>query len=532
MKKIIKTIIALMSLAPVFTAAAAVPDNTELRHANLAALSLVQSYGSNVTVSTDEKEELFRNLFKDGNTQVYNDLLGLAPSRSKTVSVDEYVKLLKDVNGTLVDIRNIRSGAVEDGGDCWLMTVNFDKSMFYVLRSRAILRSSDYYGVDYKMTAQIEVAKDSTHTSVFRSIDGKIDSKMPPLEPEFRYLVPSENKKDRKRDTLVTVNGKPLRFNKSFQAFLPEGKLKLSYPDPDMKLKLVAPDPSNPQQCKVKFTPRHWRLRPYYDMALDGAYTIDAPEGFETTSSGMDAGLDIGYCFGSRKFRMGIFFGAGISTGKFDISATGLNYNYSAYSDADMDGEDYQRYYEIERAGMSVKTNHIAVPLYLEFEIRPSRRFSIYLHAGAKGYLNMGSKIENADASLYSYGIYPQHDNLRMDESWLNGFGDAQMTIADYHGDEIFNSIAADAMGGLGLRLLLFGPLSLDVGATYMHTIINRINDDTNYDGFRPEGQISQWMAPVTYTVSGGQVYSNLLTNYCKIKTSPLRLHIGLTFKF
>ena len=66
----------------------------------------------------------------------------------------------------------------------------------------------------------------------------------------------------------------------------------------------------------------------------------------------------------------------------------------------------------------------LTIPVYVDFNFQFSKIVHMYIDLGAKLHMNMSNKIDKAEGKAYVYGIYPQYDNLRMDEHWgYNGFG-------------------------------------------------------------------------------------------------------------
>lgn len=523
MNSIIKPLIAVMLLAPAVTATGATPTNTQQRRANLNALRLIEDYESYSTMRNDEAEENFRYIFNDGDAMIYNDVPGL--SADELINIEEYIKLLKSVRGTRITVKNITAGPIADGGRVWLMTVTFDKSVQYNTTCGAIIASDDYYdGKDYKMTAVIEVDKD-TYESHIRSLSGLMDSKRPRLEPGFAIADKTDP-----RDLEVTNNGHRLTFNKFDQAFISQ-PYNLEFADDDVNMKVIESGEGDCRRLSFEYRPTRWRVRPHADISLGGAYKIDAPDGVNTSNSGIDFGVDFGYIIPSRsKVKVGIFAGIGMANGKIDLDMASANYSYQAGADADMDGDTYVRHYELRDMQQSIKMSHFTVPIYADVEYRASRYVAIYAQAGIKAYLNAGSKIDKFSTSVYSYGVYPQYQDLMIDETWLNAFGQSTLSVDDIRADEQFKGFSADLLLGIGARVKLFGPLSLDLGINYMNPLIDRI--DAGELSPIPSGSTTASQAPVTYTVAGGQVAPKTLSNYCKIKSNPLKLKVGLTFKF
>lgn len=524
MNSIIKSFIAIVLLTPAVTMTAAIPDNAQQRRANLNALRLIEDYESYSSIRNDEAEENFRYIFNNDDAMIYNDLPGL--SADDQIAIDRYIDLLKGVNGARVTLKNVTAKQIADGGQVWLVTVEFDKLVKYNTRCGAIISSDEYYdGKDYHMTAEIEIDKD-TYESHIRDLKGSVDSRRPRLTPGFAIA----NNND-PRDFEVTNNGKKLVFNKFKQAFIDQ-PYDLQFADDDVNMKVIETGDADCRQVSFEYHPTRWRVRPYFDMNLGGAYKIDAPTGMNTSNSGMDFGVDFGYNIPMKgKLKIGIFTGIGMSTGKIDFDVASLSYNYNATGAADMDGDDYTRYYELSDIRESIKMSHLMVPIYVDFEYKASNRVSAFAQLGLKAYLNSGSKIDSYSAKVDKcYGIYGKYDNLLIDATWLNSFGPATIGVDDIRMEEPFKSFSADLLLGVGARVKLVGPLSLDLGLMFQNPIIDRM-ESTDLTQL-PSGSTTEANAPVTYTVAGGQVSKMPLSSYCNIKSNPLKLKIGLTLKF
>lgn len=524
MKRIIKPTLAFMLSALALTATAEKPSNAQQRMANLNALRLIEEYESYSTINNDEAEENFRYIFNNDSARVYNDLPGLAAD--SLISVDSYVRLLKGVNAKAATIKNIKARSISDGGDVWLLTVDFDKEIKYNTPCRAIISSNEYYGgKDYNMTALVEVDK-YTGESHIRSLEGAMNSATPRLMPGFAVA-----RKGSPRDLDVTNNGRRLTFNKFDQAFI-EQPYDLQYADEDVNMKVIESGDASCRSIEFAYKPTRFRVHPYYELALGSMYNIDAPAGITATSSGMAMGLDFGFVIPSAsKLKIGIFTGAGITTGKIDMTMPELNYSYDAGAEADMDEDTYVRYYELSDFRQQMSLTHVTVPLYLELEYRASKIVKPYAQIGIKAYFDAGSKISAYSGSVYSYGVYPQYQDLRIDEEWLNNFGNSTIGLDDIRDYNPFKSFSADLIAGIGARVNAYGPLSIDLGFFYQPAIIERFETPAAARSL-PGANSAVSDAPVSYTVAGGQVSYNPLSSYCKMSSNPLKLKIGITLKF
>lgn len=503
---------------------------TQERKFNLEAIRLLDAYEFNSTVRNNEAAGAFKSLFADPNQTIYNDLLGL--STAETLPIGQYVELLRGkAVSPVIKIKNVRKKSVTDNGDKMTMVLTFDKEMRYNNKCGAILSSKTYYeDNDYNMEMVISMDK-ATGEAVIESLTGSINSDVPRLDENFAIVELADP-----RDRFVTNNGERLRYNVFDQAFIPS-PYKLKYPYEDANMKVVSDD----QECNqlhFKYNPIRWSVRPYVSIPIGNAYDVRKSEDMgllDVTNSGMEFGLDIGYTVPTKKaVRFSIFTGVGFSSGKVDMNMSNYNYHYNANSNADMDGDTYTRYYELGGISQSLSLKHLFVPLYFDLDFRLHRRVSLYLQAGAKAYFNMGSKSDYNIGRIYSYGIYPQYQDLFMADSWLNNFGESSFNSNNVDNIE-FNSVSIDAFGGAGFRVFLVGPLSLEAGVTYQFgvtDVVSTNNDQVTDFSFSNNQSISPSNALISYTVSGGTQVRNLTDYTGSFKRTGLKVKIGLILKF
>lgn len=523
MKTINRIIIFLLALGASVSAVAQGPSLSEERQLNLKAFRLMEAYKTFSTLRNNDAEAQFRQLFRDDDVMLYNDLLGL--SKEPELNIDNYIALMHSkVRGPLVAVKNVRKKGIADGGDKWLMTVTFDKEMRYNTDCGAILSSTAYYGADYAMEAVIASDKADGRTYIVE-LRGSIDSAKPRLGDDFMLVQRNDP-----RDSDVSNNGEKIQFNTFDQAFVTP-PYNFKYYDADANMKVEKADPNS--QCNVyEFTyhPLRWRLKPHIDLSLGSPYSIsDKYSGLNTTMSNMEFGLDIGYVIPSKSnFKVGINLGVGMSTGKIGLDIANLNYNYNAPAAADVDGETYQRYYELSGLHQDVKLQHLFVPLYFDFELRFHSYVSAYLRLGAKAYFDMGSKTDGFSGNSTAYGVYSIYDNLVM-TSDINNFGTEALTEAMVEKAE-FNSLSFAALGGAGVRVKIVGPLSLEAGVTYQMGITDVMKPKNG--NLLASGSIAPGNALVTYTVANGTQARNLANMVGNIKHNSINLNIGLILKF
>lgn len=244
-------------------------------------------------------------------------------------------------------------------------------------------------------------------------------------------------------------------------------------------------------------------------------------------SSNTSFGVDFRYRFWKKNdLSLGINAGLGYAVGSQTIKIDNLKFNYAAGADADMDGDTYQRYTEVSDASQKVSLGDFTVPVYVDFNWQFSQRFSLYANAGLTFRFSTTTKPKDLLGDCCAYGIYPKYDNLKMDDEWLNDFGDHSLLGASVEKPKQ-NSFTMSVMGGAGLRIWIYGPLSFECGLNYHYGFSNRLK----YSNFAA-GVVTVENAPVTYTVADGRKVKSFASAFNKDKLSLLSLNFGLIFRF
>lgn len=485
---------------------------SEEHRLNLDVLRTLETYEAASTLRNNDDAAIFGALFPDEEVMIFNDLLGISDRRE--LPVGEYVRLMRQsANSPVITLRNVRKSGLEDAGDRYIVTIDFDKEIRYTNRCGAILSSKGYYGKDYHMTARIARDKNTGETYI-ESLTGNMDSELPRLDSDFAILELNDP-----RDRRVTNNGKPITFNSFDQAFL-ASPVNLKYYDDDANMKVVRPD-ANCNRLSLTYKPLRWRLKVHFDPTIGDYYSFGTlPSGYTATSSGSEFGLDLGYIFPSKSnFKVGFFFGAGLASSKITLTAQGSN--YELYENTDVDGDSYYRQMTVSELTQSHKIQNIVVPLYFDFEYRFHSYVSAFFRFGAKAYVDMGSKADGVSGMVTASGLYPQYGNLVIAEDYINGFGTSNLEDALYVTEPSYSSASFDAFGGLGVRSKIYGPLSVEVGMNYQFGITNAMEC----------GDKGTTTNLVQY-IGGSNRVENMVAGLEQMKRSGLRLTLGLILKF
>lgn len=275
---------------------------------------------------------------------------------------------------------------------------------------------------------------------------------------------------------------------------------------------------------------QNFAIKAYDNIALGKQLSItEAQPGQSSKSTGNAFGVDFGYTFwrkGAQSLEANIGIGYSFVSSKFAID--GLKYHYSAPAEADMDGNPYERYCEISGLTQKSTLGYFNIPLYIEYQYRPLKWLGLHAEAGFSFGFRTFSSIGGATGKIYSYGIFPEYDDLLIDEPYLDGFGERNLRDAG-KGKLSAKPFEASVMCGAGLEFYVYEPVSFVVGVRYnagLTQIFNGSYDITNSTAYTAE------TAPVTYTVADGMQVKSLADYTTKSRLSPLSLHVGVNIRF
>ncbi len=265
------------------------------------------------------------------------------------------------------------------------------------------------------------------------------------------------------------------------------------------------------------------------NIGLGNAYTVSSAVNGVALDKSNDTsfGVDFRYRFWQKNsLSCGINAGLGYAVGNQTVKIDNLKFNYAAGADADMDGDTHQRFTEVTDASQKVSLDNFLIPVYVDFNWQFSQRVSLYANTGFAFRFSTTTKAKDLKGSCSAYGIYPKYDNLKMDDGWLNDFGDHSLSGASVEEPQQ-NSLTMSVMGGAGLRVWIYGPLSFECGLNYHYGFMNRLKS-----GNFADGSVTADNAPVTYTVANGRTVKSFSSAFNNNKLSILSLNFGLIFSF
>ena len=543
MEKYIKYIIWSLSLVCFSTSYAQELSWKEQRLFRLGIYNAIESYEMFASLYNENLKDGFASLFESGNTRIYNDQLGI--STEPTLTVNEYIKNFEDKVEVInhVNVRNIRIGNLYLENDRWQADVAFDKNIGYFTKSGLPISSKAYYGADYKMIATFALDNDGEVRIV--SLKGEMESDRAPLPDDYfavrRSIIKDKNGNEipNPRDLNAIWNDNKFDFMSISEveyAFVPMTieNVKFQYHrDNDIYVKPIAVEGSKAMYY-LRYEPAHWRLKVRSDFTTGNHYMFEiGNDKIETKSESNEFALELGYVIpSSKKLKVGLFFGAGIAVNKFEMALDSWDYSSKTTGSADIDGDAYTRYYSLNNIKQEYSTTDVTSLVYLDFERRFSKWFSMYLDLGAKGYYNINAEHGAFSADYSTYGVYTKYDNLKLDyRSGINGFTEAgKLDSENLSADELKpEEFTYDAFGSLGFRIGITRWLQLDCGATYQMGMAEYIKRTNNILGksTNPNDVL------VMYSASRNKEnVRSMIEAATSVKRESLKVNVGIILKF
>jgi hypothetical protein len=540
MKKIIyRFFISAVCLACMQQSEAQISNITHKRMLESAALNRFDEYRAYHSLGDEEVYYNFLDLFVSDTTLVYNDQLGLVGN--SRISIKEYADRQREkLQSPMIRFSNIKINRIWKDGNNWKVEISFNKTASYLNSCGISFSSMEFYGEEYKEKAIL--CFEDEKTCKIESISGTVNSNRSLADNYLIFVSKSE------RDARVKYSPKNgqkqnLTFNSFGQKLFEHGAnvKDFYYSDPDVSVKPILNEECH--TLEMQYKARRWRLHPHYDISLGNYYNIKTINNTtRISSSGSELGIDLGYSIPSKSIvKFSINIGIGFAMSKFDITQPAWNYSYETNGEADIDGDSYIRNYEIGDMTQSNSLSHLNIPIYVDADFCFSKKISAYIQAGVKNYLKISDKIKDYNFSDYIYGIYPQYDNLRLDEHWLqpngipyNGFGYHDITLDNVVSPSLnANGFTVDFFGGVGLRFKPFKtlPLAFDLGMQYQTSLMDIVNIEHG-SLTTSNGNNASQQAISTYTISEGENYQLLSTGIKGMKRSQMKLNIGVVLKF
>ena len=509
------------------------PTPEQMYQMNEGALKMVLDYKAQANMN---KPRRFVRLFESEDIQIYNDLLGL--STKKQLTVKEYRTLMeKEALYPTIKIQNLKKNSVYQENGHWMMDISFEKELTYTDKCGVLFSTEEYYG-QYHTINMTLVWDDSLQVCSIVKLNGKNNSNVKKLDA-YKVISAAVDEKEQKREENIRVNGKPLKFNSFSQCIIPSNA-ELTYEnDQDMKFDLV----QNESGCEVysiAYDPMSMRLKPHYNIGV-------VPFGKKTTS-GMaiskaihhEVAVDLGYLAPSKGlFQWGIYVGVGFAASSAVFSIDSLDYHYQAGADADIDGDEYIRYYAMRDVTQQLQMKDLTVPVYVDLNFHVHDWVSVYVDLGIKNYLNLSATLSNVSGTYSTWGVYPQYSDLLLDHT--TGLSQFVLQGTEFSTPSIstspkMNMYSLDLLTAAGVRVKLkdkqFFPLFFDFSIGYQHSLLSPYKNAGAHMLSEIQGNVDAQKALSTYTTANGEAILPLTDFVSVLQRKMVTLNFGITYKF
>lgn len=270
-------------------------------------------------------------------------------------------------------------------------------------------------------------------------------------------------------------------------------------------------------------------LKPHADITLVNPISLKTDMQMSSKVTTNDFGLDFGYTFWQQhNNRLEVNIGLGYQYLNTSFNAGDFGYDYNAPASADIDGNAYTRFCEVSNLRQKISTGYVTLPIYLQYAYRCFDWMEVHALAGVKLGFNTGVTAKTVTGIVYSYGVFPEYDDLLIDVPYLDDFGDVFLSGRKVESPNV-NTVTASLLVGAGLDFRIYGPLWIDLGIRY-----NVGFTDVFAKGMKvsPTTAYTADTAPVTYTVADGTQARPLSDYLTKSLMSPLSLNVGLSIRF
>lgn len=267
-------------------------------------------------------------------------------------------------------------------------------------------------------------------------------------------------------------------------------------------------------------------LKPHADISLGSPLSLKSAIELNPEALSNEFGLDFGYTFFQKHNNLlEVNAGLGYRYVNATLNAGNFGYEYSASPAADADGNAYIRFCEVSDMRQKLNTAYLTLPVYLRYAYRCTPWMEAHALAGLKLGFNTGSSVKTISGTVYSYGVFPEYDNLMIDAPYLDDFGDVSLTDRKNPEAKV-NSFMASLLIGAGLDFRIYGPLWIDLGIRYDLGLSDAFGKGITFS------QPNADNVPVKYTVADGTTVRSLSDYITSSKLSPLSIDIGLTVRF
>lgn len=268
-------------------------------------------------------------------------------------------------------------------------------------------------------------------------------------------------------------------------------------------------------------------VKPHAEVDLTAGFGYDSALEMNAKTASNEFGLDFGYTFLNKTGnRLEVNVGLGYRYLNTSLNAGNFGYDYDAPASADVDGNAYIRFCEVSGLRQKASTGYVTLPVYLQYGYRATNWLEVQALTGVKLGFATGGSLKTTSGTVDSYGIFPEYDDLLIDEPYIDDFGEVGLKGRDGVKPETAG-FGCWVMVGAGLSARVYGPVWFDLGVRY-----NIGLTDVFGKGLKTTEGYTASTSPVTYTVADGTRVRPLTAYLTKSTFSPLTLNIGITLRF
>ena len=471
------------------------PSNAEVTHMNILLLNTLDEYSRTCSLSDRDDVRDFLRLFADPEKVcVYNDLLGTVGYQDQ-VTPNSYTALVNPDNGSLLraEVSTIRKRGdyYQDSGS-WHRRISLHKYVMlidasvYSGTSGGILFDSDQTydsNPGFSLMADFVYDADSDRMLISSITSSERKPSHPLDQSSFTVVIRPDSEY---ADHLLS-KGQSLTFNEFGQAIVENGSLSTDDDDVILKLNTVGSS-SRYTVLEPVFKKYHFRVKPHYSIALNGAFHFTTKPGnvsFTASSKAMEVGADLGFVLGrvSLHSRFIFYVGAAYSNSGVDMAAGPFDYQY---------GTAYPVSYRIDSVTESYKFQEFVFPAYFEYEASLGSRLALSIDAGGKFYLNRNCIVASpfhVDGSVSRAGL--------PSSSFSSDFDHFIAPVS--YGKQPYD---ISVFGRIGLDVRIVGGLYLTVSGGYEYGVTAAYSSPGN-SFYNPSNGSSAAILPVVY--AGGK---------------------------
>ena len=274
-----------------------------------------------------------------------------------------------------------------------------------------------------------------------------------------------------------------------------------------------------------------YAIKAYDNIGIGKAMTVTGTQpGQESTKSSYNAfGVDFGYTFwrkGANSLEANI--GLGYASAGTTFSLSELSYHYAAPAIADEDANLYERYYEVSGLKQHASIGYFTIPVYLQYQYRPLRWLGLKAEAGFVLGFRCVSGMGKVNGQARAWGVFPEYDDLLIDEDYLDDFGTVQLNGVKTLDNKV-KGFNASFMCGAGFEFYAYEPVSFELGVRYNVGFTQVFGGGVNVP---TPGEYTHDTAPVFYTVADGTQVRSLADYTSNSLLNPLSIHVGVNVRF